>query len=209
MINPLFLEVGFIQIHWYSVILLLALFIGYKVSLFYILQDKKLKISRECWFDHCFYLVISSIIFARLYHCVANIEYYTQDLLSVFKVWEGGLAIHGAILGGVLYLVLNKKKISFFKSADILSLSLLVGQSIGRWGNFFNQELYGKPTSSFIGIPIDLEYRLEGYHMYEKFHPVFLYESLWLLLGFVILSKVSRKYLRYQGVIFAFYLIWG
>ena len=140
--NPVLFELGFIEIRWYSVLILIAFTIGY---LLVSNRCKKVGISSVFITDLCFYLIIFCILGARIYYCLFNLDYYSKNLLDIFKIWEGGLAIHGGIIAGILtiYFYSRKKEINLLKLLDIFAPALVLGQAIGRWGNFFNMEAYG------------------------------------------------------------------
>ncbi|OGD53337.1 prolipoprotein diacylglyceryl transferase [Candidatus Beckwithbacteria bacterium RBG_13_35_6] len=157
-------------------------------------------------FDILLWVIIPGVIGARIYHVLDYWQYYNGDLLKIFYVWEGGLGIYGGIIGGVVGLYLftkiksaswrKKSKISytnyFLLYLDLASIALPIGQAIGRWGNFFNQELYGLPTNLPWGIYIRPENRLPGYESFSRYHPLFLYESLGcLIIFFIILKKIK------------------
>ena len=146
---------------------------------------------------------------ARLYHVIDQWEYYIHNPGLIIN--GRGLGIFGAIIGGVLGLIIYTrwKKLSTLRWLDIVAPGLILAQAIGRWGNFFNQELYGYPTNLPWGIYIDPAHRLPGYENYSHFHPLFLYESLWNLLGFAILMLLGRKLSRRlrDGDIFFLYVI--
>jgi phosphatidylglycerol:prolipoprotein diacylglycerol transferase len=149
------------------------------------------------------------IIGARLYHVIDQWSYYAQNPELI--IGGRGLGIFGAIIGGAAGLVIYTlwKKLNTLRWLDIIAPGLILAQAIGRWGNFFNQELYGYPTDLPWGIYIEPEYRLAGYEAYTHFHPLFLYESLWNLLGFAVLMVAGRKLehrLR-DGDIFLLYII--
>jgi len=132
------------------------------------------------------------IIGARIYHVVDLWEYYVVRPKEILMLWNGGLGIYGGILGGIIGALIYSKNVwkRFLVIADIVVVGLPLGQAIGRWGNFFNQELYGLPIDSAWGIYIKPENRLLEVMEYERFHPLFLYESLWCLMIFIILWKV-------------------
>lgn len=147
---------------------------------------------------------------ARLYHVIDQWDYYMQNPGLI--IGGRGLGIFGAIIGGALGLIIYTrwKKLSTLRWLDIVAPGLIMAQAIGRWGNFFNQELYGYPTNIPWAIYIDPAHRLPGYESYSHFHPLFLYESTWDLLGFVILMLLGRK-LRNRlrnGDIFLLYVIY-
>lgn len=144
------------------------------------------------------WLLIPGIIGARLYHVVDYWKYYCKNLIRIFYIWEGGMGIFGGILGAIvgLWIFLKFKKFKglkfnqvFLSLLDLGAAGLSIGQAIGRWGNYFNQELYGLPTNLFWGIYIGPENRLAGFENFTHFHPLFLYESLGCFIIFLILIK--------------------
>lgn len=184
----------------------------------------KWKLSLDKMLDVLIYGTIGGIVGARLYYVVFEWDSYKNDLLSIFKIWEGGLAIYGGIIGAMIaaYFVCKKVDLNFYKLLDIASMSFLIGQCIGRWGNFTNQEAFGTNTdlpwgmtsekiSNYIsahystltasGITIDSELPV---------HPTFLYESLWCLIGFIILYIVCRNFYKFDGqLILGYGIIYG
>lgn len=205
--NPIIISIGNIHIYWYSVILLIAFILGFFILL---KKGQKEGLAKEFIYDYACYLIPICLIGARLYYVLFNLEYYLSDLLSIFRVWEGGLAIHGGILAGVVFSVYytKKKNVSFFKLTDILVISLIIGQILGRWGNFFNGEAYGPETTlnflSSLHIP---KFIINGMYIEGTYyHPTFLYESLWNLIGLIIIL-IIKKNEKNAGYVSAFYLI--
>ena len=180
--NRVALDLGFIQIYWYS----LMIFLGVLVACIFIFREtRKQNINEDFMLNLIFYSVVFGLIGARAYYVAFNWSYYSNHLLEVLEVWNGGLAIHGGIFAGLLWIIFytKKYKISTLKILDIAVVGLMIGQCIGRWGNFFNQEAHGSATDLPWGIMID------G----EKVHPTFLYESLWCLILFFVLSAVDKR----------------
>lgn len=207
--NPIFLDLGVVQIHWYSVILMLAFFIGGSLAL---REAKKWKITEDFMINLFFYIVIFAFIGARLYYVAFNWEFYSNDLASIFRVWEGGLAIHGGILAALIFIIFytKKYKVDTLRMLDILVVSLILGQAIGRWGNFMNGEAHGAITTlehlQNLHIP---EFIINGMNINGTYYePTFLYESLWCLIGFIILIIYrNRKYTKI-GATTSLYLVW-
>lgn len=208
--NNIFLDFGPIKIYWYSVILLIAFFLG---GILAIKEAKKKGISEGFMTNYFFYLVPIVIIGARLYFVLFNMTYYSNYPLDIFKVWEGGLAIHGGLIAGVIFTYYYTKKyhISFFRLLDIASVSLILGQAIGRWGNFMNGEAYG-PVTSYEAlrnahIP---NFVIEGMNIGGTYYtPTFFYESIWCVIGFLILLFISKKIKNQKvGTCTGCYLIW-
>lgn len=208
--NPEIVNLFGISIRWYSVLILcgimLAFFLANK-------ESKKFNLPDEFIFDMGFWVVIFGILGARIYYVIFNFSNYSDNLLDIFKVWEGGLAIHGGIIFGLITLLIycKIKKVKPLRITDIVVPSLIIAQAIGRWGNFFNSEAHGPVTtlanlkSLFIPDFIINGMYIDGVY----YHPTFLYESLWCILGFIILLLVRRfyKYLK-SGQLTCVYLVW-
>lgn len=207
--DSVFLDLGFVQIYWYSIFIFLGLFVGGFFALF---ESKKFGISEDFMINMIFYLIPISIIGARLYYVMFNLQYYSQNTNEIFQIWNGGLAIHGGIIFGVLWIMIYcaKYKVRFIRILDILAPGLIIGQAIGRWGNFFNQEAYGSIVSLEFLQKIKLpQFIIDGMYINGNYyHPTFLYESLFNLLGFIILLFIRRKKYIKLGQITSLYLIW-
>jgi len=207
--NSIALDLGFIQIYWYSIMLFIALFIGGALAMS---EGRKYNIVDDFIVNMLFWGIPLAVIGARLYYVLFNLPYYQSNLIDIFKVWEGGLAIHGAIIVGSLWIMFysSRYKVNSLRMLDIASISLLLGQSIGRWGNFFNKEAHGYEVSkSFLEKLYIPNFIVEGMNIYGKYHhPTFLYESLWAFVGFIVLIIYRRsKYLK-LGELTAIYLMW-
>jgi phosphatidylglycerol---prolipoprotein diacylglyceryl transferase len=193
--EPILISFGLFKIYWYGLFVVLGVLAALTVSL---KLAKKFKFSPNQIFDFSFWMIIGGIFGARLYHVILEWPYYSQNPVSIFKVWQGGLAIHGGIIAGLLVLAYFawKEKMNFWALAALFAPGIALGQAIGRWGNYFNQELFGKPTNLPWGIPIDLMNRPARYISAEFFHPTFLYESLGNLVIFFILLFLVFKFLK-------------
>ncbi len=184
--NPILISFGPVQIHWYGLFIvsgaLLAILIIFKLADYY-------KIKKEIFIDLAFWLIIFGLIGARLYHILIELPYYLQHPLEIFYLWQGGLAIHGAIIAGIItiWFYARKKHLNSWQLAAVIAPGLALAQTIGRWGNYFNQELFGLPTNLPWGIPIDLVNRPLEYLNYSYFQPTFLYESLCDIIIFFLL----------------------
>lgn len=207
--NPVIFTVFGYDVKWYSVLILVAIIIG--VSML-IKEGKRFNIPKDFLFNMAFWVIIFGFIGARLYYCLFNYSLFKDNPWDIIKIWEGGLAIHGGIIVGFITMVLYCKKynVSFIKVADMTVVPLLLAQAIGRWGNFFNSEAHGTAVSYFTlkewHIP---DFVIDGMYINGLYyHPTFFYESLWCLLGFIILLFVRRyKYLK-KGQLTSIYLMW-
>lgn len=207
--NRVLLDLGFIKIYWYSFLL----FIGFLLGCLYALKkSKKFGIKEEFMIDLFFYTIPISLIGARLYFVIFHFDYYSNNLLDIFKVWEGGLAIHGGIISGLIfvYFYTKRHKQNFLLLIDILCISLILGQAIGRWGNFFNGEAHGGITTlanlEHLHLP---QFIINGMYIDGNYYvPTFLYESLWCFLGFILLNLIINCKKMKIGMPVAFYLIW-
>lgn len=193
--------VGPITFHLYGLMIGLGVLAGAWVA------SKK---DKRIW-DCLLWVIGGGIIGARLYHVVDLWSYYGEHLSQIPAVWQGGMGIYGGILGGILGLWIytrgrEEPNLLFLKMLDAGALGLPLGQAIGRLGNWFNQELYGLPTSLPWGIYIRPENRLLSVWEYEKFHPLWLYESIYCLIIFIIIIKIIKVIPIGKGKIFAAYL---
>lgn len=168
------------------------------------------EISEDSLLDLTFYVILGGIAGARLWYVLLNADYYFSHLKEIIMVNHGGISIHGAIIGGIAagFIYVKFNKLNFLRLADLYSLVIPIGQAIGRWGNFFNSEAFGKPCILPWKMYIAPEFRPAGYRSYEYFHPTFLYESIADILIFVILCIFLRKIPHLPcGILFFSYLI--
>ncbi len=207
-LNPIAIKIGPFAVHWYGLIIGLGIAIALYIAM---REGNKHHLDKETFPDLLIWAIPISIICARIYYVAFQWDYYSQNPADIIKVWEGGIAIHGALIGAVATaIVFSKfKDISFWKIADIAAPSVILGQAIGRWGNFMNQEAYGEEVSrSFLEnlqLPefiINQMYIEGAYH-----HPTFLYESIWNIIGFILLILLRRVNLR-RGELFLSYVIY-
>lgn len=203
------LDLGPIQIYWYSIFI----FIGMLVACFLIYKEaKKRGIEEDFLVNLTFNTIIIGIIGARLYYVLFNFSYYLDNPVEIFQIWNGGLAIHGGIIAGLLFIIYYCKKheVNLWKMLDIIVVGLIIAQAIGRWGNFFNSEAYGPITTAShlksLGIP---QFIIDGMYILGEYRqPTFFYESVWCLFGFLAMLIIRQyKYLKI-GQLTSFYLIW-
>lgn len=209
-VDPIAFSFGNFEIRWYGIIIAIALLIGIVVS--YFTAKYRGQRSEEV-INFAPFAVIFGVIGARLLHVLVNWSYYSGHLSYIFAFRRGGLAIQGVMLGGVLALLVfcRIRKLDFWLWVDIIAPSLLLGQAIGRWGNFFNQEAFGMPTDLSWGIYIDPLNRPVAYSNSEYFHPTFFYEFIANLVLFAMLMLIHRLYKKRPdrfpaGLIFCTYL---
>jgi len=208
--DPVAFSFGRFEVRWYGIIIAIALVIGIFIS--YLIARYRNKRAEEI-INFAPFAVIFGVIGARLLHVLVNWSYYSRNLSYIFAFRRGGLAIQGVILGGVLALLVfcKIKKLDFWLWADIISPALVIGQAIGRWGNYFNQEAFGMPTSPPWGLYIDPAYRPFAYSNSAYFMPTFFYESIANFVLFGLLLWLHRLY-RHKpdrfpyGLIFSTYL---
>ncbi|MEB3150524.1 MAG: prolipoprotein diacylglyceryl transferase [Sphaerospermopsis sp.] len=184
--GPIIFELGPVIIRWYGLLIASAVLIGVSLSQY---LAKRRHVNPELISDLSIWLVIGAIPAARLYYVLFQWSEYSQHPERIIAIWQGGIAIHGAIIGGVIAALIfaKLKKISFWQLADLVAPSLILGQAIGRWGNFFNSEAFGRPTDLPWKLYIPLDHRPPNLANFEYFHPTFLYESLWNLMVFALL----------------------
>jgi phosphatidylglycerol:prolipoprotein diacylglycerol transferase len=204
--SPIILQIGPLSIRWYGVLIMAGVILGLVLAG---REAKRQDVSIELIYDLFFYMILCAVVGARLYYVIFSWDLYRNNIKEVFAFWHGGLAIHGAVMGGVASALIyaRLKRLSFWQFADICAPSLILGQAIGRWGNFFNQEAFGRPTDLPWGIFIDEAHRPIQYLQQTHFHPTFLYESLWNFSVFLFLLWVRRKKGIIRGDVFLAYLM--
>jgi len=207
-LNPIAFHLGPISVHWYGIIIGVGAILGlYMASR----ECEKRGIPSETLVDLIMYALPIAILSARTYYVLFEWSFYKNHLSEIPAIWHGGLAIHGGLIGGTITAIIftRKRNISFWKLADITAPSILLGQAIGRWGNFMNQEAHGGPVSRAflenLHIPPFIINQMNIHGIY--YHPTFLYESIWSFIGVIVLISL-RKVNLYLGEIFLTYLIW-
>jgi phosphatidylglycerol---prolipoprotein diacylglyceryl transferase len=209
--GPTIFQIGNFSLRWYGLLIASAVLIGVNLSIY---LAKKRNIDGNSIGDLAIWLVLAAIPGARLYYVLFKWDYYSTHLNELASIWQGGIAIHGAILGGLLATIIfaKLKQLNFWDLTDMVAPSVILGQAIGRWGNFFNSEAFGAPTDLPWKLYIPYSRRPDELRDQDYFHPTFLYESLWNLGVFGILiflffrSLKSRHPLR-SGSLFMIYLI--
>ena len=199
-IDPVAFSIGSFNVYWYGIII----GFGFILALIFALTNlKKFGIKRDDFIDCVLVGLICGILGARLYYVIFRWDYYSQHLNEILAVHNGGLAIYGGVIGSVLggCIIAKIKKMNIPAVLDVAGMGFLIGQGIGRWGNFVNQEAFG--------IETDLPWRMVSENTNNiGVHPCFLYESLWCLLGFFILFFWGIKYRKYDGQLALMYIVW-
>lgn len=202
-------EIGSWPIYWYGIIIAAGIAIAYILAS---RESKRRGLPEDTFADLLIFAIPIAIICARLYYVAFEWDYYSQNPIKIFAITEGGIAIHGALIGAVITAIVfcRVKNISFWKVADIAAPTIILAQGIGRWGNFMNQEAHGgEVTREFLeGLHLPQFIINQMYIDGTYYHPTFLYESIWNVLGFLILYFVLRKLAVKQGEIFLTYAIW-
>lgn len=207
-IDRIAFEIGPITVYWYGIIIITGILLGWLLAT---RESKRLGLNKDIFSDLLIWAIPISIISARLYYVIFKWDYYMDNPGKIIAIWEGGIAIHGGLIGAVITAIIfaRKKGVSFWKLADIAAPSIILGQAIGRWGNFMNQEAHGGEVArSFLEnlyLPdfIINQMYIDGVY----YHPTFLYESLWNLAGFILLIFMRKLPLK-KGELFLSYLIW-
>jgi phosphatidylglycerol---prolipoprotein diacylglyceryl transferase len=207
-LNPIAFSLGPIEVHWYGIIigsgLALALFLAIR-------EGDRRGLPKDTFPDLMLWAIPIAIISARIYYVIFEWKYYIHHPIEIPAIWNGGIAIHGALIGSVLtvFVFSRKRGISFWKITDIAAPSLILGQAIGRWGNFMNQEAHGGVVSrtflESLHLPTFIINQMEIGGQY--YHPTFLYESIWDIVGFILLILLRRVNL-WRGELFLSYIIW-
>lgn len=194
--NPVAFKLFGLEVRWYGILISVGVIIGTILAL---RESKRIGIEEDTLIDLLLYAIPISLLGARAYYVIFSWDYYKNDLIQIFNFRGGGLAIHGAIIAGIIVAVVfcRKRKVDFWEIVDICAPSLILGQAIGRWGNYINQEAYGRPTNLPWGIIID------G----VKVHPTFLYESIGDFLVFLFLLWYRKNKSKVPGEVFLLYLI--
>ena len=199
---PSTLNIGPLSIHLYGLIIATGLVLA---VVYACRRSSQFGIKEDDLMDGVLWVTPFAILCARAYYCIFTWEHYASDPIRVFYIWEGGLAIYGGVLGAAIGVTVfcRIKHIKLPMLLDLVSLGFLIGQSMGRWGNFFNREAFGAETDTFLRMGL-----MNGRTgMVTYYHPTFLYESAWNLVGFLLLHKFSKKR-QYDGQVALLYVAW-
>ncbi len=206
--NDTLITIGSVNIKWYSALILVGAFIAIIMT---IKEGTKYRYPKDFIFNLLFWAIVFGVVGARLYYVAFNLNLYT-NYIDILKIWEGGLAIHGGIIFGLITIIIYCKKyhIRSIRMTDFIAPGLILAQAIGRWGNFFNGEAHGAATTiaelQSLHIP---NFIIQGMNIGGLYYqPTFLYESIWCLIGFIILLIIRRLKYTKVGQPTAFYLMW-
>ena len=199
---PRSIALGPLSIHFYGMIIAFGLILA---VVYATRRSKQFGIKEDDVLDGVLYVTPFAVLCARAYYCIFSWEHYADNPISVLYIWEGGLAIYGGVLGAAIGVTVlcRVKRIKLPAMLDLVSLGFLIGQSIGRWGNFFNREAFGAETDTFLRMGLMNRYTGEV----VCYHPTFFYESLWNAIGFLLLHQLSKKR-QYDGQIALGYAAW-
>ena len=207
--NRIALDLGFIKIYWYSITMFLGVLSGIIVAY---IEVRRKKIDVVKFENMAFYAILFGFIGARIYYVLFNLDYYLYNPVEIIQVWNGGLAIHGGIIGAILamYYYCKKNNLSLIEMLDICAPALIIGQVIGRWGNFFNSEAHGGIVSKGFLESLHLpQFIINGMFIDGNYyHPTFLYESLLNFVCFIVLLILRRNKKIRLGTITGIYLMW-
>ncbi|HEG9816014.1 TPA: prolipoprotein diacylglyceryl transferase [Staphylococcus aureus] len=206
-IDPVAFNLGALSVRWYGIIIAVGILLGYFVA-----QRALVKagLHKDTLVDIIFYSALFGFIAARIYFVIFQWPYYAENPSEIIKIWHGGIAIHGGLIGGFIagVIVCKVKNLNPFQIGDIVAPSIILAQGIGRWGNFMNHEAHGGPVSRAFLEQLHLpNFIIENMYINgQYYHPTFLYESIWDVAGFIILVNI-RKHLK-LGETFFLYLTW-
>lgn len=208
--NRVFISIGPINIYWYAILIVSSIIIG---MYFGGKEANKNGLGKEFLLDLAYYLILVGVLGARIYYVVFNFSIFKENPLDIFKIWEGGLAIYGGVLFGIVFTIYycKKKNKNILLTLDTITPYLILGQAIGRWGNFINKEAYGSITTlSYLRNLHIPEFIIKGMYIDGVYYlPTFFFESIWCLLGFIILLIIKKinKY-KDKGILVFSYFIW-
>ena len=200
---PAGFSIGSFEIRFYGLCIALGLILAVVYAL---RRREQFGISEDDLMDGVLWIAPFAIVCARLYYCAFEWDMYKDNPISMLYIWEGGIAIYGAVIGAAIGVLIHCKlikKISVLAVLDVTSLGFMIGQMLGRWGNFFNRDAHGGGTDSFLRMGLLNPYTGEG----SYYHPTFLYESLWNLVGFIAIHFLSKKR-KYDGQVALMYVAW-
>ena len=200
---PAGFSIGSFEVRFYGLIIAMGLILAVCYAL---RRKEQFGLSEDDLLDGVLWIAPFAILCARLYYCAFEWEQYASNPISILYIWEGGIAIYGAVIGAAIGVIVHCKvfkKISVLATLDLVSLGFMIGQMMGRWGNFFNREAHGGVPDSFLRMGLINPVTGQGAY----YHPTFLYESLWNLVGFILIHFLSKKR-KYDGQVALMYAAW-
>ena len=200
---PAGFSIGSFEVRFYGLIIAMGLILAVCYAL---RRKEQFGLSEDDLLDGVLWIPPFAIACARLYYCAFEWEQYAANPISILYIWEGGIAIYGAVIGAAIGVIIHCKvfkKISVLATLDLVSLGFMIGQMMGRWGNFFNREAHGGVTDSYLRMGLINPVTGQGAY----YHPTFLYESLWNLVGFILIHFLSKKR-KYDGQVAQYYVAW-
>ena len=200
---PAGFSIGSFEVRFYGLIIAMGLILAVCYAL---RRKEQFGLSEDDLLDGVLWIAPFAILCARHYYCAFEWEQYASNPISILYIWEGGIAIYGAVIGAAIGVIVHCKvfkKISVLATLDLVSLGFMIGQMMGRWGNFFNREAHGGVTDSFLRMGLINPVTGQGAY----YHPTFLYESLWNLVGFILIHFLSKKR-KYDGQVALMYAAW-
>lgn len=203
-------SIGTIDIKWYSLLILFGVVFAYFIIM---RESKRLNVKTDFMFNLLFWALMFGILGARIYYVIFNFGYYSRHLLEIIEIWNGGLAIHGGIIAGLIAIIIYCKKynVRILKVLDIIVPALIIAQAIGRWGNFFNHEAFGSivEKTTLESLKIIPKFIIDNMYIDGSYHlPMFYFESILCLIGFIIMLIIRRTRYVKTGQILSFYLLW-
>jgi phosphatidylglycerol:prolipoprotein diacylglycerol transferase len=198
-LSPVIIDLGILKIKWYGALIATSIYLSYLL-----ISKRYNKIFIKDNFDYIFLItLVSGLIGARIGYAIQNLDYFATNPFDFFKIYQGGLSIHGGILGGMLglWITAKKTKLSFISLANIISPEVLLSIAIGRFGNFFNREIIGQPTNGIIKMFVEPQYRPAGLEDISYYHPVFLYESVLLLILYFYITRNTER-IKKNGLLY-------
>ena len=209
--NPVLFSIGSFDIRWYSILILIGALIGVVLLL---IEAKRFNMGFDFVINLAFYTIIMGIIGARAYYVLFNFEQYKDNLIDIVKIWNGGLAIHGGLIAGIITAIVycNSRGVRPLKVIDMAVPSMILAQAIGRWGNFFNSEAHGAVTTvAKLKAHLIPGFVIKGMNIGGFYYePCFYYESIWCLLGFILLMYLrKRKYLKIGMLTWTYFMWYG
>lgn len=214
LMDPIAFHIGSLPVRWYGILIALGIVLAYIVGQH---EGTKRGLPKDFFADLLIWAIPISIASARIYYVVMEWNYYGANPGKIIQIWNGGIAIHGALIGAIITAIIfcRHKGVSFLKVADIAAPSILIGQIVGRWGNFMNQEAYGRAVNEeFLRNLMIPDFIVNHMHIndpnlgFNYYHPTFLYESVWNFIGLLIILLILRRLNLHRGEIFFFYIIW-